>query len=80
LCAITNGIYIKISNLIFEVIANKINNLENWETESEYEINLIVKLILFKFINSYSSLFYIAFIRKFFERCVNDDCIMELSV
>ena len=38
---------------------------ENHRTDSDYNNSLIAKNFLFKFINSYNSLFYLAFFRQF---------------
>ena len=35
--------------------------IENYREQSTHENNLIIKIVLFQFINSYLSLFYIAF-------------------
>uniref|UniRef100_UPI00358F8113 anoctamin-8 n=1 Tax=Myxine glutinosa TaxID=7769 RepID=UPI00358F8113 len=45
----------------YRKVAYWLNDLENYRLESAYEKHLIVKLVLFQFVNSYSSLFYIAF-------------------
>jgi len=42
-------------------------NWENHETETIHSDNLAVKLFFFKFVNSYASLFYIAFAKSFFD-------------
>jgi len=41
-----------------------LNDWENYRTQSEYENSLIVKLFLFNFVNSYTTLFYIAFVKS----------------
>jgi hypothetical protein len=59
---------------------------ENHRTDTSFENSRIVKVSLFQFINSYISLFYIAFIKgrhKVFDEmqyCINDDCLGELYV
>ena len=40
-----------------------INFIENHRTQTEYDDALILKLFAFQFVNSYTSLFYIAFFR-----------------
>mmetsp|Transcript_29849 Transcript_29849/g.5394 ORF Transcript_29849/g.5394 Transcript_29849/m.5394 type:complete len:92 (-) Transcript_29849:299-574(-) len=37
-------------------------------------------MFAFCFINSYSSLFYIAFAKWYFQGCYNNDCMSELSL
>ena len=52
---------IPVLNLVYEKIAIKLNHLENHRSEESHNNNLIVKLILFQFINSFLALFYVAF-------------------
>jgi len=40
---------------------------------------LTFKLFMFQFVNSYSSLIYIAFFRASFGTCHNNDCLAELD-
>ena len=48
---------------VYGHFAAKLNNLENYRTETEFEDALIVKSFLFRFFNAYTSLFYIAFVK-----------------
>ena len=57
------GIQIKIMSTIYSKIMNWFNDWENHETQSAFDSYLTVKLIMFDFVNNYSSLFYIAFIK-----------------
>uniref|UniRef100_A0A7S3JMU0 Anoctamin transmembrane domain-containing protein n=1 Tax=Aureoumbra lagunensis TaxID=44058 RepID=A0A7S3JMU0_9STRA len=71
-------------NKIYDAIARKLNDMENHRTQSEYDDALAVKTILFQFVNSYSSLVFIAFIKPFIGvPCIggrsDSDCIAELS-
>ena len=52
---------IPILNFVYEKIAPFLNDMENHRTEETHQNNLIVKLILFQFMNSFLSLFYVAF-------------------
>jgi anoctamin-10/anoctamin-7 len=65
LLGVVSAAQIQISNVIYGIVALKLNNFENHRTASEYENALISKTFLFKFVNSYNSLFYIAFFRRF---------------
>jgi len=59
-----------------------LNEYENHRTPTEYENSLIVKTFLFKFVNSYNSLFYIAFFKQYDASvgyCLNGDCLGELQ-
>jgi hypothetical protein len=49
-------------------MAIKLNNFENWRTDTEYEDNLIAKTFVFQFVNSYAALIYIAFIKVSFNQ------------
>ena len=68
--SLINAIQIQIFNFIYEKIAVKLNNLENHKTQSEYEDSLIIKTYLFQFVNSFNSLFYIAFLKTNVEGCI----------
>ncbi|KAL4227959.1 Anoctamin-8 [Mactra antiquata] len=46
---------------IYKKIATWLNDKENYRLDETYENHLIVKLVLFQFVNSFLSLFYIAF-------------------
>ena len=56
-------------NFIFGIVATKMNNWENYEYDSQYYDALTFKLYMFQFVNSYLSLFYIAFAKEHFEGC-----------
>jgi anoctamin-10/anoctamin-7 len=81
--SLVNAVQIQILNVMYGVIADKLNEFENHRTRSEWENSLISKTFLFKFINSYNSLFYIAFFKRFDTGCrqPNDpNCLTELSI
>ena len=77
--ACINGIQIKVMNFIYYEIAIYLNNWENHFSLTEKNNSLSLKLILFDFMNSYSSLFYIAFIKPYNEGCINNNCPKELE-
>jgi hypothetical protein len=60
-------------NVIYSRVAVRLNDWENYETDEEYENSLCSKLFMFQFVNSYNSLFYIAFFKYRVEGCENDD-------
>eukprot|EP00002_Diphylleia_rotans_P015054 TRINITY_DN2915_c0_g1_i1.p1 TRINITY_DN2915_c0_g1~~TRINITY_DN2915_c0_g1_i1.p1 ORF type:complete len:880 (-),score=169.88 TRINITY_DN2915_c0_g1_i1:2382-5021(-) len=64
LAGVINAICIVILNAVYRRVAWYLNNMENYRTVSEYENNLIAKTFIFQFVNSYISLFYIAFIKE----------------
>ncbi|XP_061634629.1 anoctamin-8 isoform X1 [Phyllopteryx taeniolatus] len=53
---------------VYRKIACWLNDMENYRLQSAYEKNLIIKIVLFQFVNSYLSLFYIGFYLKDMER------------
>lgn len=55
------GLLIPFLYYIFKEIAIKLNNFENYQTESTYQNHLIVKVFSFRFICMFSSLYYYAF-------------------
>lgn len=61
--AIANAITIIFMNVLWKTVAVKLNNWENHRTDSDYENSLIFKIFAFYFVNSYTSLFYIAFFK-----------------
>ncbi|RWS27221.1 anoctamin-8-like protein [Leptotrombidium deliense] len=52
---------INLMDAVYNKIAIWLNNKENYEHEEVHENHLIIKLVLFQFVNSFLSLFYIAF-------------------
>jgi hypothetical protein len=88
IAGIVNAVIIIIFNTIYRKVASKLTEWENYRTESEYENSFIVKNFLFQFVNSYVSLFYVAFVKgkyaifgltDFVDTC-KPDCMSELSV
>ncbi|XP_053558904.1 anoctamin-8 isoform X2 [Bombina bombina] len=53
---------------VYRKIAYWLNDMENYRLQSAYEKHLIIKIVLFQFVNSYLSLFYIGFYLKDMER------------
>jgi anoctamin-5 len=62
--SVLNGISILILKQVYNRLAWKLTDWENHRTQSAYEDSLIVKLFAFHSVNSYASLFYIAFFRN----------------
>ncbi|XP_065577884.1 anoctamin-8-like isoform X2 [Artemia franciscana] len=52
---------IVIMNRFYRIFATRLTEWENHRTESQFERNRVVKLVLFEFVNNFMSLFYIAF-------------------
>ncbi|KAJ4460598.1 putative Transmembrane protein 16H [Paratrimastix pyriformis] len=58
---VANAIAITIMDKVYNGVARVLNNWENYRTQTEYDDALMVKTFLFQFVNSYFSLFYLAF-------------------
>eukprot|EP00298_Acanthocystis_sp_HF-20_P010790 c19048_g2_i1.p1 GENE.c19048_g2_i1~~c19048_g2_i1.p1 ORF type:complete len:776 (-),score=283.97 c19048_g2_i1:55-2343(-) len=58
-----NAVFINFMNVVYKKVAKWLNDFENYRTDTDYEDALISKVFLFQFINSYISLFYIAFVK-----------------
>jgi hypothetical protein len=61
--AIINLIFILIMNYAYTQLALKLTDWECPKTQTEFDDSYTVKVFLFQFVNYYSSLFYIAFIK-----------------
>lgn len=80
-------------NVIYKEIAICMVDYENYRTDEEWEDSIISKVFLFQFINSYFSLFYIAFLKGkigkldgYSDACMDgegndtDNCMGELKI
>ena len=67
-------------NMIYGDIAIRLTDYENHRTDTDYEDSLIAKTFVFQFVNSYASLFYIAFFKPFIHEdpCIGS-CMHELQ-
>eukprot|EP01135_Chromosphaera_perkinsii_P007078 Nk52_evm17s684 gene=Nk52_evmTU17s684 len=61
--SVLNFVAIVILGAIYRKVAVILNDWENHRTASLYEEHLIIKMFCFEFVNSYASLFYIAFFK-----------------
>lgn len=80
LAGAANAFQIKILNFIYKYVARSLTEWENYETASDFQDALTIKLFSFQFVNSYSSLFYIAFFKGRSEGCSDNDCMSELAL
>lgn len=77
-CSALLGVYISVSNNFFRGVALKLTAWENHRTDTEFEDALVIKLFVMQFINSYATLYYVAFYKAVAEGCLNDDCVEDL--
>eukprot|EP00301_Raphidiophrys_heterophryoidea_P003908 c11743_g1_i5.p1 GENE.c11743_g1_i5~~c11743_g1_i5.p1 ORF type:complete len:739 (+),score=209.09 c11743_g1_i5:120-2336(+) len=63
LAGIINAMFIMFMNVVYGRVAVVLNSFENHPTETVYQDNLIAKTFAFQFVNSYISLFFIAFVK-----------------
>jgi len=79
--SIVFAVLIQILNPLYMRLAVQLNDQENHRTDTEYEDALISKMFVFQFINSFSPLFYIAFVKPFLsiDPCL-DSCMLELEI
>jgi len=81
--SVANALVIMIFNNIYGVIAEHMNEWENYKTDTEYENALIIKVFLFRFVNSYATLYYMAFVRPYEDEssglsCADEECMVDL--
>lgn len=81
-------LFLALLNWIYSYVAFYLNTWENHRTETENKNGLIVKTFVFQFVNSYLSLFYVAFIKVTGtdvwggprdDKCEPGECIQELT-
>jgi len=88
---VINAIVVEILNAFFTSVAKKLTERENHRAYSEHAAHLLAKTIIFKFINCYISLYYIAFFKEhshlfgmpmtcmYNERLQQNDCLRDLG-
>lgn len=76
--AFANVVQISIMTKIYNSVSNLLVDQENHRTDVEYENSLIVKTVIFQFVNNYAGLFYVAFLKEGFEGCTIS-CMHELE-
>jgi hypothetical protein len=75
--AFANVAQITIMGKIFYYISIYLNNNENHRTDIDYENSLILKSVMFQFVNNFAALFYVAFVKDDLEGCQHS-CMWEL--
>jgi len=61
-----NSVMIIIFDMIYKKVSGLGNDWENHRTEQDYQNNMIAKSFVFRFVNSFASLFFLAFFRPMF--------------
>jgi len=80
IASFANAIQIQIFDVIYYKVAIYLTERENHRTDTQFQDSLIGKLFLIKFVNSYSSLYYIAFLQKMVEgACDHNSCMLALG-
>ena len=81
------SVSISVVNSSYTDLAKYLTDLESHRTDTEHQDSLIYKLFVVKFINSFASLYYVAFFMKQFEgscdgydRCIDDLCILVSTI
>lgn len=93
--AVINLVIITALNYLYDYLAVYLTNMEYRRTQTEYDESLTLKIYLFQFVNYYSSIFYIAYLKGKFvgypakynrifgyrqEECSPGGCLMELCI
>jgi len=63
-----NAIQIFIFNTIFTKVSKFLNEWENHKTQAAFDDSMVIKSFAFKFVNAFGSLYYIAFIAKYYDQ------------
>ena len=82
--AALNAIVIKSMGFFYKKLAKILNEWENYEKENDSTKDIVIKLMIFEFINNYTGGFFIAFVKpnlkdEKYNKCSGGNCIMELS-
>jgi hypothetical protein len=64
---------------IYRNIARYLTNTEYHIHRDEYKSALLLKILFFEFFNYYFNLYYIAFVKRYFEACAFNDCYGEVA-
>jgi anoctamin-10/anoctamin-7 len=83
IASVANALQIQVFNGLYGNFAVLCTDFENHRTDTQYEDALIAKTFVFQFVNSFASLFYIAFVKPYIpeiDPCTGDNCMKELQV
>lgn len=81
LSSLVIAVTIQVMNIMYQDVALRLTNYENHRTDTQFEDYLSGKTFAFQFVNSYSSLFYIAFVKPFIQQLdpCTESCMAELQ-
>jgi len=83
IASVLNALQIQVFNTLYGRFALWCTDFENHRTDTHYEDALIGKTFVFQFVNSFASLFYIAFVKPYIpelDPCHNLNCMKELQI
>lgn len=63
LAVLLNVLQVLLFNRAYSSIAKWLTEQENWKTDSQYSDNLVMKLFLAQFFNTFISIYYVAFVK-----------------
>jgi hypothetical protein len=64
LALVFNAALIMFLGTVYKALAKLLNDWENYRTDTKYEDSLIAKTFTFCFVNSFATLFYLAFVKS----------------
>lgn len=79
LVSVLSSIQIAVLGNYYNDLAVRLVDQENHKTDTDYDDALISKLYGFSFVNSYASLFYLAFIKESVQKCTYG-CFADLTL
>merc|ERR1711998_633316 len=78
--SLTQAAVIQILNFIYREMAKGMTDIENHQTDTQYEDSLVGKLYMFTFVNSYSALYFMAFVQGSTSLgCEKGSCMNDLA-
>lgn len=79
------AVLVEFFNWLLTLIAEKLTRWENHRTQTEYEFHLLMKIMAFKFVNSFFVLYWVAFFKNHANllgvamQCYRGDCFLDLQ-
>ena len=63
ICGVANSVWITIMQIIWQNVSVRLNDAENYSTNTEWEDALTLKTFIFSFVNNYAGCFFIMFVQ-----------------